>query len=234
MPIVPPEDYDEAVKPLPADQTPYGNDCQMATKIQAILFHYEITADEAAMLMDQGFFVRKHFKAAHPDGDQDQKDAYDGAVNANIDKPLRRKIMLQAFRRILSKDPMAAIAAPAPPLKKQKVKASDASGATAAATGNDPPPSTSGKAAPVSKKSKKSSNDGKGDGKGDDDDDVNDDDDDFSDSDSPSIDSGADASDNDADDGDKESKEKSSSSRRDLNSLFDDVSNEVPLQVFSA
>ena len=42
MPIVPPEDFDDAVQPLPEDQFPYGKGCRMGCGIQAILFHYKI------------------------------------------------------------------------------------------------------------------------------------------------------------------------------------------------
>ena len=61
MPIVPPEDFDDAVQPLPEDQFPYGKNCRMGRGIQAILFHYKILAKAVENLQIEEFFSLRDF-----------------------------------------------------------------------------------------------------------------------------------------------------------------------------
>ena len=221
-------DYDAAVKPPPEDKHPYGVDCPINRKIQAILAHYEICTEDVAVLVREDLHLKKHFKLANPDGNDEQKMAYFDAVGT-ITKAVRRRQMLSAVRRILSEKPFAAIKAPVQPAKKVKINAnvdviepsSDAASADADAAAYDP-------TEPTKKKGKSAAAPGKGKGAKSssnlaDLSDVSDISDfsDFSDSEGENDDDV-----DEKDDDDNESGRKCSS-RRDINSLFNDVASEV-------
>ena len=109
--IVPPEDYCAAVQRLPETQFPYGKveECPMGHPIQSVLFHYEVSRETVMHLVTEGIVKFKAFKAANPDGTDDQRAFYETAVNSQIRGNLQRFMAKEAFRRILLPDPFAAI-----------------------------------------------------------------------------------------------------------------------------
>ena len=206
--IVPPPAFEDAVQKLPPHQNPFGDQCALPRQVQDVMFHYNVHKDDVALLVAEGFDDAKLFREANPDGDSEQRELYMAAVEDQITGLLRKRKMKQAFRRLLSPDIYSAVTPAAPPAKKPRTAAASANipvapSALGASSSNvaSTPASTSG-VAPVSKTSSASKVD------------SNDDDDDGD---------GADADNSD----DKDDKEAKTSSRNDLDSLFEDVKNEV-------
>jgi len=119
--------HDSAVQPLAEDKFPFGEDCPINRKIQAVLYHYDICVEDVGLLVQEDLHLKKDFKMANPDGNEDQKQTYQDALGT-ITKAVRRSRMRAAFRRILSKDPFAAIGepqpTPSPAAKKRKTDVS--------------------------------------------------------------------------------------------------------------
>ena len=119
--------HDSAVQPLAEDKFPFGEDCPINRKIQAVLYHYDICVEDVGLLVQEDLHLKKDFKMANPDGNEDQKQTYQDALGT-ITKAVRRSRMRAAFRRILSKDPFAAIGEPQPtPSPAAKKKKTDVS-----------------------------------------------------------------------------------------------------------
>ena len=242
--VQPPSNIDVAVVPLPDHQKPYG-DSLIARDIQAILWHYEANPVTVKILEDEGFKSLKCIKYADPEGGKDQRDLFAASVADKVKSKLQCAFVKAAFRRILSKNPMAAIVA-GPPVKRLKVlKPVDSSAALPAAPPVAPPvappaapPAASAKAAPASSSasgpstSSASSAASSGasstapapataDDPGENDDDSSDDDDEYEDVDAGGVASG---------DVDKSSIERDGAKpvrRKDLITLFNDFGSEV-------
>ena len=79
--IIAPEDVNAPVTMLPAHQMPYGSDTPLTRHFQSILFHYGIRQDEADILEEEQIYSVVHARYANPDGDQDEKDCFEGMVS---------------------------------------------------------------------------------------------------------------------------------------------------------
>jgi len=235
-------DYDSAVRPLGDDEHPFGIDCPINRRIQAILVHYEICVEDVALLVQEDLHTRKEFKLANPDGNADQRQSYSDALGP-ITKVIRRSRMLSAFRRVLSARPFDAIPAPSQPSKRLKAddKTSSTDSSSADASAVDAPSGdasadssaadSSAAGASAAGKGKSAAAPAKGKGKqasskvvvaADDFSDISDDDlSNFSDS-----DDGGKGDKDDKDDKDDDDSGRKCSSRRDINSLFSDVASE--------
>ena len=220
-----PEDVNDPVQLLPQGQLPFSSECPLSHELQSIFFHYDVSYAAVAVLVDNDFTKRKTIKRADPEGDDDQRALF--ATIAEQLNPLQRVLMRDAFIRILNGNSLAAVVTP-PPKKKSKkdpAKSSDKTAAAAAAAAAKTAAKTSSSSSAVvgdpsaaaksaaSTPAKKSVDD--------DDDDVGDDDDDDDDEDADSVEDSL------ADGAASSDSKPSKSSRQDLNSLFDDVSNEV-------
>ena len=155
-------DYDSAVVLLADDAFPYGNDCPINRKIQAVLAHYGICAEDVSILVWEDLHLKREFKLVNPDGNEEQKQAYQDALGS-ITKAVRRSRMLAAVRRVLSKDPYSAVTksfeltvSPSsdPPSKKRKTGAVNSSSSSAA---DDVSPGTSAAASKGKKANEKAS-----------------------------------------------------------------------------
>ena len=51
--IIKPENVNAAVLPLPAHQTPYGEECCLTKQFQSILFHYDLRQTEVDILEEE-------------------------------------------------------------------------------------------------------------------------------------------------------------------------------------
>ena len=112
MVVVSPADYDSVV--VPVDQLPYGIDCSINRNIVAVLFHYDIPFADVELLVREGFLQKKSFKEADPGGSTEQRELFkEGVLDVmeGAGLPLRRRRMTRAFRRVVSKEPFAAIVA---------------------------------------------------------------------------------------------------------------------------
>ena len=211
--ITPPSAFEDAVQQLPPHQNPYGDKCALPRPVQDVMFHYGVHKDDVALLVSEGFDDAKLFREANPDGDEEQQQLYSAAVDEQIPSFLRRRKVKLAFRRLLGPDIYAAVKPAAPPAKKPKtaissVKASslansDSSSSSSSSSAAPPPAASTSGVAPVSKGPSSASKVDDDSGEGDDD-----------------------VADADKDD-DKEDKDARTSSRNDLDSLFEDVKNEV-------
>ena len=105
------DDYDAAVAPLADGVFPYGNDTPLSRQVQAVLVHYGIPKEDAALLAQEDLHLKKDFKFANPDGNAEQRQTYEDSVGP-IKKAVRRSRMKAAVRRILLPDPFAAIVPP--------------------------------------------------------------------------------------------------------------------------
>ena len=108
MAAVPPKKYDDAVQPLLADQFPFGADCPIDRDIQAILFHYDVCQDDAAVLVGEELYKRNDYFFGDPEGSETQQQMFDD-IAVQIPKSLRRCRISMAFSRILRDDPFAAV-----------------------------------------------------------------------------------------------------------------------------
>ena len=107
--IVAPVNCDDAVVLLPDLQTPYGN-CVLPRDIQSILFRHGISPVEVDTIIEEGIDDASMFREANPDGNDEQQRAFRLSVEDKIVKPVRLNRMRRVFRRILSANPMAAVA----------------------------------------------------------------------------------------------------------------------------
>ena len=204
----------------------------MSVELQSILYHYDVSYAAACVLVNFDFVKVKVCRRANPEGDDDQRRLF--AKVAEQLNPLQRVLVRDAFVRICNKDPLAAVVAP-PPNKKQarsdhssKSSKSKKSESPAPGVSGTPPVASVAAPAPVAapaaadaaagEKASSASTAAKKD-----DDGLEDID---SASDSPA-DSADDDSANDDDGADTAKSSAGSSTRRDLGSLFDDVSNQV-------
>ena len=125
-----PENVNDAVKMLPASQHPYTSDCAISRDIQSILFHYDVSYQATQVLIYNDFTRRKVIKRADPEGDDEQRGLF--RTLAEQVNPLQRVLLRDAFVRILSDHPMAAVVAP-PPKKRSKLSLVKSSAASAGA-----------------------------------------------------------------------------------------------------
>jgi len=58
--IEPPEDPREKVILLPDDQKPYGDQCPLDRKVQSLLFHYGVPAEDVDLLASNGIRQFQH------------------------------------------------------------------------------------------------------------------------------------------------------------------------------
>ena len=93
---------------LPAGQDPFGSDCALTRRFQSILFHYDLGEAEARILEEENFYSLKNVRFANPDGNQSQRILFE-KVASRVNPALRREMLRDAFRRLLSPDPMAAV-----------------------------------------------------------------------------------------------------------------------------
>ena len=130
MPLSPPVNFNDALWELPEDQHPYGEDCPINWGVQSLLFQYRIPADDVANLIIEEFFTRLDFKSANPDGNDEERQLYAETIAMPFTKPIRRRRIVLAVRRMLSVDPCAAVVAsppsPAPASGKCNAEAVDA------------------------------------------------------------------------------------------------------------
>ena len=115
MSVAPPIDYNDALVELPEGQHPYGVDCPVNRGIQSLLFQYRIPAEDVANLVIEEFYTRLDFRSANPDGTDEERQLYAESVSVLFVKPIRRRRMLLAVRRMLGEDPCAAVLPPPPP-----------------------------------------------------------------------------------------------------------------------
>ena len=112
MSFVAPTDPSVALKELPKDFFPYGDKCKIARGIQSVLFHYKIQPEDVANIELEELYTKVDFKMADPDGDAAERKTYSKTIEPLFSKGIRRHRMLLACRRILSADPKAPVVAP--------------------------------------------------------------------------------------------------------------------------
>ena len=83
-----PENPDAAITLLPAGQFLYGDDCPLSCFFQSVLFHYDIRQNEVEILEEEEIYAMKQVRLANPDGDQEQRDAFEDAVCKRIARPI--------------------------------------------------------------------------------------------------------------------------------------------------
>ena len=135
--IVPPESFDDAVQPFPDGQRPYGGNCKIRLRIQAVLFHYGVTPEVVAKLEGEGFEKIGDFRLADPRGDAEQLALFETSVARHVKGALHLARLAKAFARMMRPHPFDAVVV-APPTKKVKIAAS-----AVAPTVTDPVASTS-------------------------------------------------------------------------------------------
>ena len=81
--IIKPENVNAAVMPLPAHQTPYGEACSLTKQFQSILFHYDLRQNEVDILEEEEIFSVSDARYADPDGDEPQRDCFEGEVSSH-------------------------------------------------------------------------------------------------------------------------------------------------------
>ena len=143
--VTSPDDPDLPVTMLPAGQDPFGKDCALTRRFQSILFHYDLGEAEARILEEENFYSLKNVRFANPDGNQSQRILFE-KVASRVTPALRREMLRDAFRRLLSPDPMGPVgpvfgrpldtAGPAP--KAGVVGPGSSSGVVPAATDESP------------------------------------------------------------------------------------------------
>ena len=121
MVVVAPENLSAAVQALPDGQRPYGSDCKIRLKIQAVLFHYGIHPDVVKSIAGEGFELITDFRLANPRGDADQKELFDVSIAVHIKSALQKARLLKAFERLMREHPMQAVVV-GPPPKTSKSK----------------------------------------------------------------------------------------------------------------
>ena len=96
---------------------------------------YDVRPADVELLVAEGIVRFKMFKAANPDGDDNQRNVFKKSVSGRISGGLRLGLIISAFRRILSQpDLWAAVVAPPPkPVKTSSIGASTSVGASASA-----------------------------------------------------------------------------------------------------
>lgn len=156
---------------LPDTQHPFGSGCDLSRELQAVLFHYGVRPQDAAILSEEAITTIQFVGFADPDGAPDERDLFKLAVADRVQGPLHKLVLKKVFRRILGPNPFAAVVAAAapppppptvaatpPPSKKAKsVGAPTASSASSVAVSPpDPSSSTSATASPTASSSKAS------------------------------------------------------------------------------
>ena len=164
-----PEDTNQAVVLLPDGQNPFGDACPVNRVVQSVFYHYEVGEDAVSYLSTVGFNEIRHFKRANPDGTPRQKGVFKQIIETNIENPLVRDQIEDAFRRILRSDPLAAIAPP--PSRKSKRPALFGDAATGSSSTAKESRSKRKKKDPAADDSDSSSDDSSDDDDDDDDDD---------------------------------------------------------------
>jgi hypothetical protein len=103
--IVAPEDLDAMVQILPTNQLPYGPECAIDRRIQAVFFHYSVSAPVVAKLDEEEFRKMTEFRLASPGLDSGMWEF----VESFCPNTLQKHKLKLAVRRLLSDDPMCAI-----------------------------------------------------------------------------------------------------------------------------
>ena len=204
--VHPAVDFKSAVLPLPDGQKPY-DDVDMPRDIQAIMWHYGVQKPEVLACVAEGYGSKADFQFADPYATDAESKFMFKAIADRIKGKLPLRKLKGAISRILSADPLAAIAPPekrkrdASPAKNDEAPAADAAGASDV--------SKSSKTATSKSSKKKLKNDS---------------------SDSSSSDDSSDSGESGDDglDDSKESSSKASSSKsKSLDALFNNVANQV-------
>ena len=113
----------------------------------AVLFHYDVSFADVEILAREGFLHKKNFREADPGGSTEQRELFKkGVVDVmeGAGLPLRRRRMAKVFRRIISKDPFAAVVAPSQPSKKLRTGVSSLEGSSSSVAVDQKGSSTSG------------------------------------------------------------------------------------------
>ena len=207
--VHPAVDFKSAVLPLPDGQKPY-DDVDMPRDIQAIMWHYGVQKPEVLACVAEGYGSKADFQFADPYATDAESKFMFKAIADRIKGKLPLRKLKGAISRILSADPHAAIAPPAPPAKRKRdvspAKNDEAPAADAAGASDV---SKSSKTATSKSSKKKLKNDS---------------------SDSSSSDDSSDSGESGDDglDDSKESSSKASSSKsKSLDALFNNVANQV-------
>ena len=157
--IVSPDDVDVAVVPLPDGQHPYGADCKLDRIVQSVFFHYDVDAEVAKFADGVGFRRIKNIRMADPDGSDEQRLVFADSIGSYCDNPLTRATVREAFRRLLRPEPLAAVAALAPPAKRLRSAAASAASTSSSSSSLSPVASAVASSASTSAASSAASSD---------------------------------------------------------------------------
>ena len=125
--VVEPEDYHAAVLTFPDGQRPFGADCPIRLKIQAVLFHYGVKPEIVRALAGEGFEKLTDFRLANPHGNAEQIALFGASVAPHVTVPLHLARLIKAFDRLMLPRPLLAINVDSgPPSKKIKPASSAA------------------------------------------------------------------------------------------------------------
>jgi hypothetical protein len=105
-----PEDLNAAIQILPTNQLPYGPNCLIDRRIQAVLFHYGVSVPVVAKLDEEEFRKMTEFRLASPGLDSGMWEF----VESFCPNALQKHKLKLAFRRLLADDPMCAISVKRP------------------------------------------------------------------------------------------------------------------------
>lgn len=95
----PPSSYYDKMQPLGPAQFPYGKECGLSRDAQAAAFHHGLNPANVEALIQLEFDSVLSFSMANPDGNEDQKSAFDTTIAAFASPVARGKVALM-FRRL--------------------------------------------------------------------------------------------------------------------------------------
>jgi hypothetical protein len=123
--VVPPEDLNAAIHLLPSSQLPFGAVCAIDRRIQAVFYHYGVSAAVVSRLDKEEFRGMTEIRLATPGLDEGMWKMVESWATSGVQK-FKLKLAIQ---RLLNDDPMAPVsvkrsASPSPSRSSKKVKVS--------------------------------------------------------------------------------------------------------------
>jgi hypothetical protein len=127
--VVPPEDLNAAIQLLPTSQLPFGAVCAIDHRIQAVFFHYGVSAAVVSHLDKEEFHGMTEIRLASPGLDEGMWKMVESWATSGVQK-FKLKLAIQC---LLFDDPMAPVsvkrpASSSPASSSKKVKVSSGLG----------------------------------------------------------------------------------------------------------